>query len=97
MVRLITRYTLAVKEIANKEWLIWDDFADFYVWTDGVCKTTRQYLSKLLEDKDEEIYEIYKNYREEEKNILKENGIKCFSMYVEPDIRKFYKLEKDTF
>ena len=98
MVKLITRYALSVKKIAKKEWLIWDEFADFYVWTNGICKTTRQYLNKLLEDKDKEIYEIYKDYWEKEKKMLKEkHGNRCFLMYVEPDIKKFYVFEKNTF
>jgi len=95
-----SNYIKAVKRIAKQEWFIWNELADFYVWTNGICKTTRQYLSKLLEDKDKEIYEEYKNLFKKEMEYLKEKNeyvsYKCKARtdYSEKEVKLIYNFEK---
>ncbi len=95
-----SNYIKAVKRIAKQEWFIWNELADFYVWTNVICKTTRQYLSKLLEDKDKEIYEEYKNLFKKEMEYLKEKNeyvsykCKARTEYSEKEIKLIYNFEK---
>lgn len=93
-------YVDAVKKVAKRENLIWNDLSDFYVDVKWVCQTTKQYLSDLLKNKDEEIYQEYRKKFQKQIDYWREsNKYVCYKYqaktdYSEGEIRSFYEFEK---
>ena len=93
-------YVNAVKKVAKIENLIWEELADFYIDVKWICYTTEQYLSDLLENKDEEIYQEYrKNFQKqtedwEESNKYVSYKYQAKTNYSEREIKSFYEFAK---
>jgi len=92
-------YVLAVNKLLDKKWIL-DSKKDFYAGVNWACLTTAEFISKLLEEYDDEIYKEYKEIHNKQVKEWEEQNKTCSykyyakTDYTEWEIRSFYEIEK---